>query len=271
MDLVDDEGEQGEKGDDRPDRAALDREPRQIDAAHREIGVRQGLKRLPDGRQRAGQRDPEEQLQHERRVARDLDISRDQPVEQRIAGGAQEAERHAEDGRERAAGDRELQRVEEADENRAGVGVAGAVDDQRFRDVEVRRLRQVVEARRHAEPVHALQDVRGENREDERPPRRGRRLARARDRPTSAETTRGPVSSAGGGSARASVIEIVGLVFRADVRRARGARRRGPATRSSVSGRAASTRSPPWVQSRFRPRSKPILVDLPRLRSKISP
>ena len=142
--------------DDRPDRAALDREPRQEDAAHRKIGRGQRLERLPHRRQRAGQRDPEEQLQHQRRVADDLDIGVDEPREQRIAGGAQRGR-----ARRRAAvasaqpDDRELQRVEQADQDRARVGVAGAIDDQRFRDVEIGGLAEIVEARRHAEPMHA--------------------------------------------------------------------------------------------------------------------
>jgi hypothetical protein len=129
VDETDDDEQRDEQRENRPDLAAVDREPRQEDAAHREVGVGKRLQRLAHRRQRVGRRDPEEQLQRQRRVARDLDIGADQTRQQRVAGDAGDAQRDADRCGQRAAGDRQFQRVEHTDQDRARVGVAGVIDE----------------------------------------------------------------------------------------------------------------------------------------------
>ncbi len=89
---------------------------------------------------------PEHELQHERRVADHLDIAAGQPAQQRVGGQPREAERHAEDGGDEDADDGDPQGVEQADGQRARVGVGRGVGDDVLADRNAGRALEEAEA-----------------------------------------------------------------------------------------------------------------------------
>ena len=111
---------------------ALDREPRiacvkaqtwQEQAAEAEKHPGQGVERIARPRQRLRQRIPEQQLQEERRVPHHLEVaSRDRGHDPDVRE-ARHAEGHPQRGGENDAEQRDAQRVEQADEEGASVGV----------------------------------------------------------------------------------------------------------------------------------------------------
>ena len=104
---------------------------------------------LPRIRQRGEHGEiPEQDLEQQRQVADQFDIAagnaRQQPVRR------QPAERHEESdhGGKEDADDRDQQRVEQADEEHAGIGVGSGIRNQALADVKARRVRQKAEAGR---------------------------------------------------------------------------------------------------------------------------
>ena len=122
--------------------------------------VRHRLQRLPGARQRL-QEDhvPEEELEQQRGVPHHLDIDRGELPDQPVLRQPGDADHGAEHGRDDHADRRHIQGVDDADEQRPGIGVGRRVVDQRFADREGRFLVHEIEAGREAQPGQVVQRI----------------------------------------------------------------------------------------------------------------
>ncbi|MNV81844.1 hypothetical protein D3C71_1755380 [compost metagenome] len=85
-------------------------------------------------------------MQQERRIADQLHIPSHEGGEEQVFGQACNTEDHAENGREYTTEQRHFQRVEQASEHGAKVGIAGRESDRAFADFEVRGTPEEIKA-----------------------------------------------------------------------------------------------------------------------------
>jgi hypothetical protein len=89
---------------------------------------------------------PEQDLEQERQVADNFHIAAGKARKQPVGAQPRKADDKAEDRREHDAENRHQQRIEQADDKDAGIGVLFAERDQRLADAEPRRIVQEAQA-----------------------------------------------------------------------------------------------------------------------------
>ena len=180
-----------------------------------------------------------EQLDHERRVAEQLDVGGAEAHDERMARQAHQADGDAEHAREDDAGEGDPQRVGHADRERAQVAVARGVLEEQLADVEAGGIAQEAEARLDLARLEVGADVVRQADDDGDEDQRERALDDDRARPL------GAAARAPGGVA--------------DGRRRRAQRIGGAYIR------------PPLVHRLLTPRGRATGVFGPRFLSKLSP
>ena len=98
------------------------------------------------GQRRQHREVPEQDLEQQRQVADDLDIGAGDPRHQPVRRQPAERDDETENGGEEDADDRHQERVEQSDQEHAGVGVGARIGNQVLADVKTCRVPQEAEA-----------------------------------------------------------------------------------------------------------------------------